>query len=195
MIGSLTGRLLLKQPPVLIVDVGGIGYECEAPMSTFYALPATGETVSLHTHLSIRDDAHLLYAFSNAREKALFRQLIKVSGVGPKIALAILSGISVDDFWATVREGQSGRLTKVPGIGKKSAERLLVELRDKAGASGQPATVVSPGVPASPEQEARSALEALGYRSADAQRMVEQARQEGFDAEQIIREALKRAVR
>ena len=196
MILLLTGRLLLKQPPVLVLDVGGVGYECEAPMSTFYKLPALGETVTLQTHLTVREDAHLLFAFVSTQEKLLFRELIKVSGVGPKIALAILSGVSVEDFWITVRESQVGRLTKVPGIGKKTAERLVIELRDRAGASGEglPGSSAAAG-PASPLQEARSALEALGYRPADAQRMADAVKGENLSAEQIIREALKRAVR
>lgn len=195
MIGFLTGRLALKQPPSLLIDVGGVGYECEAPMSTFYVLPGTGEQVTLHTHLSVREDAHHLYAFATTAERLLFRQLIKVSGVGPKIALAILSGISVEEFWATVREGQAGRLTKVPGIGKKSADRLIVEFRDKAGVAGSDVGVVPIGASLSPELEARSALEALGYKPAEAQRMVDAVKQDGADAETLIREALKRTVR
>ncbi len=196
MIGRLTGRLVLKQPPLLVLDVGGVGYECEAPMSTFYKLPSIGETVTLQTHLTVREDAHLLFAFASSQEKLLFRELIKVSGVGPKIALAILSGVSVEDFWGTVRESQVGRLTKVPGIGKKTAERLVVELRDRAGAGADalPGSSAS-DLPLSPLQEARSALEALGYRPADAQRMADAVKGEGLSAEHIIREALKRAVR
>ncbi|MGQ0529324.1 MAG: Holliday junction branch migration protein RuvA [Panacagrimonas sp.] len=197
MIGRLTGRLALKQPPLLVIDVGGVGYECEAPMSTFYKLPALGETVSLQTHLTIREDAHLLYAFASTQEKLLFRELIKVSGVGPKIALAILSGVTVDEFWATVRESQVGRLTKVPGIGKKTAERLVIELRDRAGAvsSGAFPGSSATSVPASPLQEARSALESLGYKPADAQRLTDAITGDDLSAEQIIREALRRAVR
>lgn len=196
MIGRLSGRLVSKQPPVLILDVGGVGYECEAPMSTFYKLPSVGEPVTLLTHLTVREDAHLLFAFATQQEKQLFRDLIKVSGVGPKIALAILSGVSVEEFWITVRESQVGRLTKVPGIGKKTAERLVIELRDRAGASGDalPGSSVVTG-PVGALQEARSALEALGYRPADAQRMAEAVKGDDLSAEQIIREALKRAVR
>jgi holliday junction DNA helicase RuvA len=196
MIGRLTGKLVSKQPPLLVIDVGGVGYECEAPMSTFYKLPGVGEPVSLHTHLTVREDAHLLFAFATQQEKQLFRDLIKVSGVGPKIALAILSGVSVEEFWVTVRESQVGRLTKVPGIGKKTAERLVVELRDRAGAPGDalPGAGTATG-PVGALQEARSALEALGYRPADAQRMAEAVKGDDLTAEQIIREALKRAVR
>jgi Holliday junction DNA helicase RuvA len=196
MIGRLTGRIVSKQPPLLMLDVGGVGYECEAPMSTFYKLPSVGESVTLQTHLTVREDAHLLFAFATQQEKQLFRDLVKVSGVGPKIALAILSGVSVEEFWITVRESQVGRLTKVPGIGKKTAERLVVELRDRAGAAGDalPGSVTPPG-PVGALQEARSALEALGYRPADAQRMSEGVKGDDLTAEQIIREALKRAVR
>lgn len=197
MIGRLTGKIVLKQPPLLVLDVGGVGYECEAPMSTFYKLPPVGETVSLQTHLTIREDAHLLFAFASSQEKSLFRELIRISGVGPKIALAILSGVSVEEFWTTVREAQVGRLTKVPGIGKKTAERLVVELRDKAGVSGSASGFGLPSSsgPLTPLQEARSALESLGYKPAEAQRLAESTTGENLTAEQIIREALKRAVR
>ena len=197
MIGRLTGKIALKQPPLLVIDVNGVGYECEAPMSTFYKLPAVGETITVQTHLTIREDAHLLFAFASTQEKLLFRELIKVSGVGPKIALAILSGVTVDEFWSTVRESQVGRLTKVPGIGKKTAERLVIELRDRAGAGNSGAFVGSSAasVPASPLQEARSALESLGYKPADAQRLTEAVGGDNLSAEQIIREALRRAVR
>ncbi len=197
MIGSLSGKMILKQPPRLLIDVNGVGYECEAPMSTFYGLPATGDKVTLHTHLIIRDDAHLLYGFATMAEKELFRHLIRVSGVGPKIALAILSGIGVDEFWNSVRNGESLRLTKVPGIGKKSAERLVVELRDKAGAIDSHTAMISAGmgIAASPLQEARSALEALGYKPAEAQRLADVAKGENLTAEEIIREALKHAAR
>lgn len=197
MIGRLTGKIVLKQPPLLVLDVGGVGYECEAPMSTFYKLPSVGETVSLQTHLTVREDAHLLFAFASSQEKSLFRELIKISGVGPKIALAILSGVSVDEFWTTVREAQVGRLTKVPGIGKKTAERLVVELRDKAGAPGAGSGfgLATPSAPLTPLQEARSALESLGYKPAEAQRLADAVTGENLSAEQIIREALKRAVR
>ena len=197
MIGRLTGRLVLKQPPLLVLDVHGVGYECEAPMSTFYKLPAVGETLTLQTHLTVREDAHLLYAFGSAQERALFRELIKVSGVGPKIALATLSGVSVEEFWSIVRNGEVIRLTKVPGIGKKTAERLVVELRDKAGvtaADPYPGSAGT-GAPGTPIQEARAALESLGYKPTEAQRLTDAIKGEDLSAEQIIREALKRAVR
>lgn len=196
MIGRITGKLVYKQPPQLLVDVMGVGYELEAPMSTFYRLPAAGEAVTLLTHLSIRDDAHVLFGFFTQAEKNLFRDLIKVSGIGPKSALGIISGISVDDFWATVRLGETGRLVKVPGIGKKTAERLLIEMRDKAGAvsSEMPGRFDVP-VAAPPLQEARAALNALGYKPAEVQRFTEAAYKDGMSTEQIIHEALKRAVR
>ena len=195
MIGRLTGRLLSKQPPHLILDVNGVGYELEAPMSTFYKLPGSGEQVTLHTHLTVREDAHLLYAFASPQERALFRELIKVSGIGPKSALSILSGVSVEDFWTTVRAGDLTRLTKIPGIGKKTAERLCVEMRDKAGAATgasalSPATTLS-----SPLLEARSALNILGYKPAEIDRYTQAVYQDGMSTEQIIQESLKRAVR
>lgn len=194
MIGRITGKLIAKQPPQLLVDVMGVGYEVEAPMSTFYKLPATGETVSLLTHLSIREDAHVLFGFSTQAEKNLFRELIKISGIGPKSALGILSGINVEDFWSTVRAGDAARLVKLPGIGKKTAERLLIEMRDKAGA----AEVTLPGTAAAitgPLQEARSALTALGYKPSEIQRFTEAVYKDGMSTEQIIQEALKRAIR
>lgn len=196
MIGRLTGKLVAKQPPLLLVDVGGVGYEIEAPMSTFYKLPPLGEIVTLQTHLTVREDAHLLFGFASNIEKALFRELIKISGVGPKLALAILSGISVEDFWNTVRVGEVGRLTKVPGIGKKTAERLVIEMRDKAGGADQAASIgLGVAVPMGALQEARSALATLGYKPAEVQRYTELVHKEGMSTEQIIQEALKRAVR
>lgn len=197
MIGRLTGKLVLKAPPQLVLDVAGVGYEIEAPMSTFYRLPAVGESVALHTHLTIREDAHLLFGFATVQEKALFRELIKLSGVGPKLALAVLSGVSVEEFWSLVRSGDAVRLTKLPGIGKKTAERMLLELREKAGASDGPASLggSSSSQLATPLAEARSALESLGYKPADAAKMTDAFSTEGLGTDQIIREALKRAVR
>lgn len=195
MIGRLNGLLLDKQPPLLWIDVNGLGYEVEAPMSTFYRLPARGEKLSLHTHLTIRDDAHLLYGFYTQAEKELFRALIKISGVGPKVALAILSGVSVDEFWICVRNGDTAQLTRMPGIGKKTAERLLVEMRDKAGVADAPAGVsMEAGSPASALAEAQSALIALGYKPAEAQKLTA-GLDESAGAEALIRAALKKAVR
>ena len=138
MIGHLRGRLAAKHPPQLLIDVGGVGYEVEAPMSTFYGLPAVGAEVSLHTHLVVREDAHVLFGFGTERERSLFRELIKVSGVGPRIALGILSGISVDDFHRCVEASDAASLTRVPGIGRKTAERLIVEMRDRLKALAGP---------------------------------------------------------
>ena len=196
MIGRITGKLISKQPPQLLVDVMGVGYELEAPMSTFYKLPPVGETVSLLTHLTVREDAHLLFGFAMAAEKELFRDLIKISGVGPKLALSILSGVNADDFWGMVRAGDTARLTKIPGVGKKTAERLVIEMRDKAGAAesnGIPSVFI--GTAAGPLQEARAALNALGYKPVEIQRFTEAVYKDGMTTEQIIQEALKRAVR
>jgi Holliday junction DNA helicase RuvA len=196
MIGRLTGTLLAKQPPQLLIDVNGIGYEVEAPMSTIFRLPQLGEALTLHTHLVVREDVQLLFGFATLPEKALFRELIKVSGIGPKLALAVLSGISVDDFWSAVRAGETGRLIKLPGIGRKTAERVVIEMRDKAGAADSAGfSETGVVVAASPLAEARAALEALGYKPAEAQKLTEGVHKDGMSTDQIIREALKRAVR
>src|ERR1700739_3750242 len=148
MIGSVSGRIASKTPPQLTVDVGGLGYELEAPMSTFFLLPAVGEEVRLLTHLVVREDAHILYAFATEDERRLFRSLIKVSGVGPKIALALLSGISVEAFAACIQNQDIAALTRVPGIGRKTAERLVVEMKERLAASMEAAaaaTATAPG--------------------------------------------------
>jgi len=140
LIGRLSGRLLSKQPPQILVDCGGVAYELDVPMSTFFGLPATGESVTLHTHLVVREDAHVLYGFATLEERAAFRQLIRISGVGARTALAVLSGLSVAELAQAVALQEPGRLTKVPGIGKKTAERLLLELKGKiADAESRPA--------------------------------------------------------
>src|SRR2546421_4590626 len=171
MIGSVRGRIASKAPPQLMVDVGGLGYELEAPMSTFYHLPPVGQEVHLLTHLVVREDAHVLYAFATEDERRLFRSLIKVSGVGPKIALALLSGISVAAFAQCVQSQDITALTRVPGVGRKTAERLIVEMRDRLVAPQQ-----TPGAPlaatASAAGEAYGALVALGYRPAEAARVL-----------------------
>ncbi len=195
MIGRVHGRLLLKQPPLLLVDVSGVGYEIEAPMSTFYKLPAVGELVSLQTHLTVREDAHLLFGFITATEKLLFRELIRISGVGPKLALTVLSGVSVDDFWSIIRAGDLARLTKLPGVGRKTAERLVIEMRDKAGSGGEAGASLVAGAEVSALVEARSALAALGYKPAEIQRFTEAVYKDGMTTEQIIQQALKRAVK
>ena len=194
MIGRLSGRLLAKQPPQLLIDVHGVGYEVEAPMSTFFRLPALGEPLTLETHLVVREDAQLLFGFATLAEKALFRELIKISGIGPKVAIACLSGISVDDFWSALRAGEIGRLVKLPGIGKKTAERILVEMRDRSAKLGESGGTTA-ALPQSPLSEARHALEALGYKPAEAQKLTEGFDSSSLGTDQIIREALKRAVR
>jgi holliday junction DNA helicase RuvA len=197
MIGSVRGRIASKTPPQLMVDVGGVGYELEAPMSTFFHLPAVGEEVSLLTHLVVREDAHVLYAFATDGERRLFRNLIKVSGVGPKIALALLSGISVEAFSRCVVNEDITALTKVPGIGRKTAERLVIEMRDRLGDPGVPAVagVMPVAIGANPESEAYGALIALGYRPAEATRLLKTAGPGTHSTEELIRRALQGANR
>jgi Holliday junction DNA helicase RuvA len=197
MIGSVRGRIASKTPPQLMVDVGGLGYELEAPMSTFFHLPAVGEEVSLLTHLVVREDAHILYAFATEGERRLFRNLIKVSGVGPKIALALLSGISVEAFSRCVVNEDITALTKVPGIGRTTAERLVIEMRDRLGEPTAPASagVVPVAIGASPETEAYGALIALGYRPAEATRLLKAAGPGTHSTEELIRRALQGANR
>ena len=196
MIGYLSGRLLAKDPPLLWVDVGGVGYEVEAPASTFSNLPEPGAAVTLHTHLTVREDAHILFGFGTAAEKSLFRELIKISGIGPKSALAVLSGISVRDFWAAVQVQDKASLSRLPGIGKKTVERLLIELKDRAAKSGIVGAIgAAAGTPAGATQQAISALINLGYRPAEAERFVRAAAGDDKSAEQLIRDALKGAHR
>jgi Holliday junction DNA helicase RuvA len=196
MIGSVRGRIASKTPPQLMVDVGGLGYELEAPMSTFFHLPPVGEEVRLLTHLVVREDAHILYAFATDGERRLFRSLIRVSGVGPKIALALLSGISVEAFSRCVVNEDIAALIRVPGIGRKTAERLVIEMRDRLttpettpGAAPLDAGVVSP------ETEAYGALIALGYRPAEATRLLKAAGPGTHSTEELIRRALQGANR
>jgi Holliday junction DNA helicase RuvA len=195
MIGSVRGRIASKMPPQLTVDVGGLGYELEAPMSTFFHLPAVGEEVRLLTHLVVREDAHVLYAFGTEEERRLFRSLIKVSGVGPKIALALLSGISVTAFAECVQREDIAALTRIPGVGRKTAERLIVEMRDRLAAPppGSGAAAVVAGTRA--ESEAYGALVALGYRPAEATRLLKAAGPGTHSTEELIRRALQGAVR
>ena len=196
MIGFVRGKLVVKTPPHLTVDVGGVGYDIEAPMSTFYTLPAVGADVRLLTHLVVREDAHVLYGFGSEDERRLFRSLIRVSGVGPKIALALLSGISVADFYQFVHAQDIGALTRVPGIGRKTAERLIVEMRDRLVAPGlTPGGGTSVSGAASPEAEAYDALVALGYRPAEATRLLKAAGPGTHSTEELIRRALQSAVR
>ena len=196
MIGSLRGRIASKTPPQLTVEVGGLGYELEAPLSTFFLLPAVGEEVRLLTHLVVREDAHVLYAFGTEDERRLFRSLIKVSGVGPKIALALLSGISVTAFAACVQRGDSAALTRVPGVGRKTAERLIVEMRDRLAPPELPGVAAAAAAAGtSAQSEAYGALVALGYRPAEATRLLKAAGPGTHSTEELIRRALQGAAR
>jgi holliday junction DNA helicase RuvA len=196
MIGRLKGILIHKQPPWLVVDVHGVGYELEAPMSTFYDLPAIGGEVSLFTHYAQKEDSVSLYGFLQESERRLFRDVQKVSGIGARIALAVLSGVSVDEFARLVQVGDVAALTRIPGIGKKTAERMVVELRDRAAdlASGAP-VAFGGGVATDPLSESIVALQQLGYKPAEAQRMAKQAYADGDTAETVIRKALQSALR
>jgi Holliday junction DNA helicase RuvA len=195
MIGSVRGRIASKTPPQLMVDVGGLGYELEAPMSTFFHLPPVGEEVRLLTHLVVREDAHVLYAFATEAERKLFRSLIKVSGVGPKIALALLSGISVEAFARCVVNEDITALTRVPGIGRKTAERLIIEMRDRLAAAEATSGATPVAEVASPETEAYGALIALGYRPAEATRLLKATGPGTHSTEELIRRALQGANR
>jgi holliday junction DNA helicase RuvA len=198
MIGFLKGRLAIKQPPALMVDVNGVGYELEAPMSTFYGLPAAGELVALYTHLVVREDAHILFGFGTESERRLFRGLLKVSGVGPKIALGILSGASVEDFLRTVEAEDVAMLTRIPGIGRKTAERVIIEMRDSVQKLAAPAPREGSalGVAATtPQSEAFAALVALGYKAAEVTRLLKAADEPGLSTTEIIRRALKSAAK
>ncbi|HEY8553847.1 MAG TPA: Holliday junction branch migration protein RuvA [Burkholderiales bacterium] len=194
MIGSLRGTLVRKEPPVLLIEVGGVGYELEAPMTTFYELPPVGETVHLYTHLVVREDAHLLYGFARESQRRQFRALLKINGIGPRVALAVLSGLTEAELARCVADGDVARLTQVPGIGRKTAERLIVELRDRL--ADEPASVAAPagGAPAprDPVAEAVSALIALGYKPQEASRAVRAVPgSQDLSTEEIIRQALR----
>ena len=198
MIGFLKGRLAVKLPPMLLVDVNGVGYELEAPMSTFYGLPATGEIVALFTHLVIREDAHVLFGFGTDGERRLFRGLLKISGVGPKIALGILSGSSVEEFLRTIEAEDVAMLTRIPGIGRKTAERVIIEMRDSVQKFSSPTAsgdALSPAAVQSPQGEAYGALIALGYKPPEATRLLKNADEPGLSTTEIIRRALKSAVK
>ena len=194
MIGRLRGILAYKQPPWLVIDVGGVGYELEAPMSTFYDLPDVGREVILFTHHAQKEDSVSLYGFLRESERRLFRDVQKVTGIGAKIALAVLSGVSVDEFARQVQTGDVAALVRIPGIGKKTAERMVVELRDRvADLGGMP--LGSPSLPNDPQSEATIALQQLGYKPAEAVRMAREAVAAGDDAAMIIRKALQSALR
>lgn len=195
MIGQLRGTLVHKEPPSLLLDVGGVGYELEAPMTTFYDLPVAGEQVLLYTHLVVREDAQLLYGFSKSAQRHLFRELIKVSGVGPRVALAILSGMSGNLFKECIVARDVSRLTQIPGIGRKTAERLLVEMKDKIASDSNISIgdFTESGVTQiDPVSEAVSALISLGYKPQEASRLVRGAATDDMTTEEIIRQALKR---
>ena len=191
MIGRITGRLAEKNPPQILVDVSGVGYELEVPMSTFYGLPALGQNVSLATHMAVREDGHFLYGFATEDERAAFRQLLKVAGIGARTALAVLSGLSVHDLAQAIALQESGRLVKIPGIGKKTAERLLLELRDKL-AKALPAVAgsVTANLPGDDRADIVNALLALGYNEKEALGAVKTL-PEGVGVSDGIRQALK----
>lgn len=200
MIGRLQGVILQKNPPGVLLDVGGVGYEIDVPMSTFYHLPTVGEKVILSVHMIVREDAQLLFGFGTLIERSLFRALLKVNGVGARVALAILSGMSADEFSLCIQHKDVGALTKIPGIGKKTAERLVVEMGDKlpdevstSDDVGLPATssTVLNGGAASVRSQALSALTSLGYKPTEAAKLVDGSDEEHDTVEEIIRAALK----
>lgn len=202
MIGFLRGKLIHKAPPVLLLDVQGVGYEVEAPMTTFYNLPAIGAEILLHTHLVVREDAHILFGFSTEADRMMFRTLIKVNGVGPKLALTILSGQTAEEFHRCIYNNDTQTLVRLPGVGKKTAERLVIEMRDRLPDLGDSAAVNMERVSsvmhmanANPRQEAISALCSLGYKPLDAGKMVQNIGVEGKSCEEIIRLALQNAAR
>ncbi len=201
MIGRIKGTIIEKQAPELLIDVNGVGYEVFAPMSTFYRLPSLGEVVVLYTHFVVREDAQLLYGFFDKQERLLFRTLIKVNGVGPKLALTILSGIEADDFVRSVHRGDSDALVRLPGVGKKTAERLIIEMKDRlkdwqvdgGNITSTPVhdTVVSHNVIIA---DAESALVALGYKPTEAAKAIAAVKGDIESSEELIRAALKAMV-
>ena len=191
MIGRLSGVLLEKTPPQVTLEVQGVGYELDVPMSTFYNLPALGERVTLYTHLVVREDAHLLFGFGSEAERRVFRQLLKISGVGARTALSLLSGMSVADLAQAVVAQEPGRLTKVPGIGKKTAERIVLELRDRCDDLRSPARAAFPPGAGASREDAISALVNLGYRRTEAAAAVDRALAGGSaDVPGLLRRAL-----
>jgi Holliday junction DNA helicase RuvA len=201
-IGRLRGTLAEKQPPHLILDVNGLGYELEVPMTTLYRLPSVGEPLTLHTHLVVREDAQLLYGFASKRERDFFRELIRLNGVGPKLALALMSSLEVDELVRCVQSQDTSALTKVPGVGKKTAERLLVELKDRFKAwetvpamfalvPNQPGGPDAPAPAVTAESDAISALVSLGYKPQEASKAITSIKEKGLSSEDLIRRALK----
>lgn len=196
MIGRLRGILVSRQPPSLLVEVAGVGYEVESPMSTIYDLPATGAEVTLLIHHAVKEDSVALYGFLRENERTLFRSLLKVSGIGAKIALAVLSGAGVEEFARLVQAGDVTALVRIPGIGKKTAERIVVELRDRVDGLSTPGGVSLPGAaaPLDAAGEATVALQQLGYKPAEVSRLVQKVAADGDSAEAIIRKALRAAL-
>lgn len=190
MIGRITGTLLEKTPPTVCIDVGGVGYEIDVPMSTLYNLPETGAAATLYTHLAVREDAHTLYGFSSAQERSTFRALIKVTGIGARTALAVLSGMTADELASAITQQETGRLTRVPGIGKKTAERLLLELRGKLG----PDLGTTAGGAPSGRDDILNALLSLGYSQSESQSALKSL-PEGVEVAEGIRLALKSLAR
>ena len=198
MIARLAGTLIYKQPPLMVIDVTGIGYEVEAPLSVFYDLPEIGQPIVILTHLSIKDDSHTLYGFSSEAERTLFRQLLKISGIGAKLALTILSGASGEELARYVAEGDSAALVRLPGIGKKTAERIIIELRDKLDVVPVTSTAVTAGgeaLPANASSEAITALNALGYKPQESSSLVRRVAKPDMSVEEIIRLALQSMVK
>jgi len=203
MIGRLRGEVVEKRASYLLLVVNGVGYELETPLSTFFGLPETGRPVTLYTHLAVREDAHVLYGFASESERALFRSLLKVSGVGAKMALAILSGMNAEVFARCVESEDVGALVRLPGIGRKTAERLIVEMRDRLSKLGdQLSGAAGPGRggdverrPRSVKSDAVAALVALGYKPQEAERMVKAVASEEMDSEALIRAALQSTVK
>lgn len=200
MIGRLRGELVVKQPPHMMLDVRGVGYELQAPMSTFYALPEVGVEITVLTHLQVRDDAHVLYGFIHESERYLFRALLKVTGVGARMALAVLSGMDAQTFGRCVQQGDTSSLVRLPGIGRKTAERLIIEMRDRLepaliGEDLNPPHKFMENANLDPIEDAIQALLALGYSSQQASRMVKQLATKGLSREEIIRLALKASLK
>ena len=202
MIGRLKGLLLTKQPPTLLLDVNGVGYEVDAPMSTFYQLPEVNQEIVLHTHLVVREDVQQLCGFVTETERSMFRSLIKINGIGPKLALSILSAISADDFARCIQDNDTATLVRLPGVGKKTAERLVIEMRDRLkdwhvevlSNGTTPTGMMDIQHKADPVEEAVSALIALGYKPPQASRMVSQIDSRDLSSEEIIRDALKASI-
>lgn len=196
MIGTVRGKLTARRAPHIVVECGGIGYEIETPMSTFLNLPEQGSDVFLHAHLQVREDAHTLYGFATYEEKRLFQSLLKVSGVGARMGLAILSGMTVEGFVRSVQHEDAATLVKIPGVGKKTAERLIIEMRDRLDVSSESDSLPGPAAGATNDArgEAFEALVALGYKPAEVKRLVAGIDGENLSAEDIIRGALKQAV-